>query len=138
MKYVLEMNEQHACTVMAALEFYSRMRMGQFRELPSLCLDLSDKEYCDKREYMEALLEPARRICYPELLPTFAHSYGVGKFEDADLAWELYESIRYCRAWAKHPEGGSTVDFGKPMSLRGNKIAKCTAVKDDDEEFIEK
>lgn len=137
MKYVLEMNEKQASIVMAALEFYSRMRLGQFGELPRLSLDLSDEEYHDKAEYMEALLELARRRCYPELSYTLAHSYGIGKFEDADMAWEIYTSIRHCVSWANNPEGGMSVCFDEPRSFRGNEIAKCTVVKDD-EAFIEK
>ena len=130
MKYVLEMNEEQAAIVQKALEFYARMRMGQWGELPGICIDIRDSDYCEKEEYMKPLLELARRKAYPELAHAFGHSYGVGKFEDADYAWETYTAIRHCRAWAKHPAGGWTEDFDKPWAMHGHELARCTAVKE--------
>lgn len=130
MKYLLDMDEEHAAIVQRALEFYSRMRMGQWQELIWLCLDMRDDKASEKRDFMETMLLVIRDQCYPELHHTFAHSYGVGNFQDADLAWEVYASIRHCAAWAKHPEGGWTVDFDEPMSFSGNEIAKCVAIEE--------
>ena len=130
MRYTLELNEEQASTLQAALEFFARMRIGQWEELPRACLDINDERYAEKADFMKMHLLSARRICFPELSNTFGHSYGIGKFEDADRAWEIYTSIRHCVAWAHNPKGGLAVCYDKPFSLRGNELAKCT-VKDE-------
>lgn len=133
MKYVLEMNEQQAKILQVALEFYARVRNGQWSEIPRICLDIKDKNWHEKMEDSTLFLEGARKTVYPDLMKSMAHSYGVGKFPDADMAWELYTTVRHCMAWAKNPDGGCTVDYDPPISMRGNEIAKCT-IADEEEE----
>lgn len=116
MRYTLELNEEQASTLQAALEFFARMRIGQWEELPRACLDINDERYAEKADFMKMHLLSARRICFPELSNTFGHSYGIGKFEDADRAWEIYTSIRHCVAWAHNPKGGLAVCYGWRMS----------------------
>ena len=118
------MNEKQAKLVSKALELYTRLRIGQWRELIDLCVEFSDEQYCEKRDILEPKLLDARKVAYPEL-NGIGHSYGVGKFEDADLAWEVHEVLRNKIAWTEHPEGGHTVNFDKPISFRGNELAKC-------------
>lgn len=130
MKYVLEMNETQARILQKALEFYARVRNGQWREIPRICLDINDKHWHEKMEDSILFLEGARKSVYPDLMKSLSHSYGVGKFPDADMAWELYTTVRHCMAWAKNPDGGCTVDYDPPISMRGNEIAKCTVKED--------
>lgn len=126
MRYILDMNEAQAKQADRAFELYARLRMGQWRELIDLCLDLAADDYCERREILERSLIAARKTAYPEL-SGIGHSYGVGRFEDADLAWELHEVLRNKIAWTEHPEGGFGVNFDKPISFRGNELAKCEA-----------
>ena len=128
MRYVLDMNEEQANIVDKALELYTRLRIGQWRELLDLCVPLSDEDYCKKSDALIPVLLEARQIPYPELTSNPGHSFGVGKFEDADLAWEVHEVLRNKMAWTRHPEGGNGVNFYPPTSFRGNELAKCTAV----------
>lgn len=123
-KYVLEMDEEQAKILQKACEFYARVRMGQWQEVPQICLDLSDHQYIEKLVVSKAHLQKARKAVYPDLHGE-GHSYGVGKFEDSDMAWELYEVVRHCQAWHNHPEGGIGVAFDKPMCFSGHPLAKC-------------
>lgn len=129
MKYLLEMNEMQARILQNALEFYARVRNGQWGEIPRICLDVKDENWHEKMEDSVLFLEGARKFVYPDL-KGMNHSYGVGKFEDADMAWELYTTVRHCMAWAKNPDGGCTVDYDPPISMRGNELAKCTVKGD--------
>lgn len=36
----------------------------------------------------------ARAVLMPDLLRSYGHSYGMGKFEDADKAYDVHQVIR--------------------------------------------
>lgn len=94
-KIQLTLTEEQAKIVSAACEFYARVRMGQFSEIAYHTLDLSIPcdNYCDRRDEAEKLLLEARKQLYPELHGA-GHSYGIGKFEDADLAYDVHQVLR--------------------------------------------
>ena len=79
----------HAC------EFYARVVMGQFTEIPVelLSFAINPDEYCERRDKADELLLEARKYIYPELFGR-GHSYGIGKFESADKVWDVYQAIR--------------------------------------------
>lgn len=130
-KYRLELTDEQAKITLKALELYSRLRNGQWTELVDLCLDLNDDDYARKKfDLLIPELMHLRKQVYPELPPQWGTSYGIGKFEDADLAWEIHEVLRNRIAWAEHPEGGAGVDFDAPISFRGNELAECETISD--------
>lgn len=90
----LTLTDEQAETVQKACDLYVSIRMGQFQEITWTCLDqsLDSVEYCKRRELAEELLILARRVIYPDLA---GHSYGMGKFKDADLAFDVHQVIRY-------------------------------------------
>lgn len=94
-KYELELTEEQLRVLSIACEFYARVRMGQFNEIVWRCLDLSlgMDDYCGRRDRAEELLLDARKEIYPGL-HGIGHSYGIGKFEDADLAFDIYQVAR--------------------------------------------
>ena len=110
-KYVLELNEEQARIVSQACEFFARIRMGQFQEIPFLCLsnDLDGVDYCDKRDIANKYLLDARKAIYPEL-NGIGHSYGVGKFLDADRAFDVYQVLRYALGDQREP-----FQLGEPL-----------------------
>lgn len=95
MKYRITLTEQQAKVVAEACEFFARVRCGQFAEIRWKTLDLSlpVDDYCERRDRMDAILLAARAEAYPELHGA-GHSYGLGKFEDADIAFDVYQVIR--------------------------------------------
>ena len=94
-KIVLTLTEEQAKIVSKACEFYARIRIGQFNEIIWSCLDLSipTDDFCKRRDEAERLLLEARKQIYPELYG-IGHSYGIGKFEDADKAFDVHQVIR--------------------------------------------
>ena len=89
-KITLTMDEFQAGVVSHACEFLCRIMLGQFAEIPfDLMLPQElDDEWCDRREAAETYLFMARNYIYPELQGR-GHSYGIGKFKDADTAWNV-------------------------------------------------
>ena len=68
-KYILELTEEQAKITAQACEFFARIRMGQFQEIPYLCLrgDISGGDYCIRRNIAEKHLLEAQKAIYPEL-----------------------------------------------------------------------
>ena len=119
MKYILELTEEQAKITAASCEFYARIRMGQFNEIAyaNMMGQSMDDTWCDRREEAEELLLMARKRIYPDLHGR-GHSYGIGKFEDADMAFDVYQVLREKFSW----------DGREPFSY--HELPKCE-VKDD-------
>lgn len=94
-KYNLEVTEDQLKVLSRACEFYARIAMGQFKEIVWNFLDfrLEVDEYCKRRDLAEHYLLKAREQIYPEL-HGFGHSYGIGKFKNADMAFDIYQVSR--------------------------------------------
>ena len=103
-KYILELTETQAAVVAQSCEFFARIKMGQFQEIPYLCLrhEISGGEYCTRRTIAEKHLLEARDVIYPEL-NGIGHSYGVGNFPDADRAFDVYQVLRYALGDPREP-----------------------------------
>lgn len=91
----LTLTDEQAKIVSVACEFYARMRMGQFQEILFNCMQSEPKDnFCDRREHAEMHLFAARKSIMPELKGR-GHSYGIGKFKDADQAFDVHQVIRH-------------------------------------------
>lgn len=97
--YLLTMNENETRLVSTACEFYARVRMGQFGEIIFRCADNHHPE--DPEAAEQAWLELRNHI-YPDLHGV-GHSYGKGKFEDADKAFDIHQVLRYCLGDSRKP-----------------------------------
>jgi hypothetical protein len=96
MKYQLELTKEQLQVLSRACEFYARIRMGQFKEITWHCLNWADEDVnnlCNRRDKAEELLLEARKQIYPEL-HGIGHSYGIGKFKDADMSFDIYQVAR--------------------------------------------
>lgn len=132
-KYRLEMNEEQARTVIAALDFWTRMRIGQWKELVDLCLPCDYEhidEWCRKRDDAELLIMSVRDKVMPEL--TYNASYGVFRFEETERAFNVMKAVRSCLAWHKNPKGGYEVIYDRPMAIHiKEELPKCEVVEGD-------
>lgn len=48
------------------------------------------------------------------------------KFPQSNIAWDLYQILRYKYSWDKYPEGGYTVNFNPPIKMGQEPLAKIT------------
>ena len=103
-KYILDLTEEQAKTIAHACEFFARIKMGQFNEIPFLLLanELPGNDYCTKRDIANKYLLETRKAIYPEL-HGMGHSYGVGKFADADRAFDVYQVLRHALGDPREP-----------------------------------
>lgn len=95
MSIKLTLTDQQAQIVSTACEFYARIKIGQFKEIiwHTLSVKLPTDNFCERRDLAETNLLEARSFIYPELHGV-GHSYGVGKFEEADKSFDVYQVLR--------------------------------------------
>lgn len=93
--YQLTLTEEQARVVATACEFFARVVMGQFNEIIWHTMDTQhgSDDYCERRDKAQELLFEARKYLYPEL-HGYGHSYGIGNFDNADMAFDVYQVIR--------------------------------------------
>ena len=107
----LTLTDEQAEIVSKACEFFARIKVGQFSEITWNMLARGSDDYLYKRNNAEKYLLEARKFIYPELHDA-GHSYGIGKFKDADMSFDVYQVIRYAMG-----------DDRKPFSYR--ELPKC-------------
>ena len=130
---------EQARRLVRALDFYSRVWIGQYR---NIMLELSFHHPAGRtigREpapVIKALLTAIRALAIPRLAEeSWGTNLGIWS-EDAKRisgnraasAYDLQQVVRHAIAWHLHPEGGHTVDFGKPI-LHGDWPAPVCACR---------
>lgn len=124
-RYVLTLTPEQLHVVERACEFYSRIRIGQLKEVDAeFCLygvmsGASKDEYFKKIDLFRHKLEELEQIAFPDGMNNLS------KDERAEIAWNVYQVTRYVRSWHEHPEGGMTVNFDKPMDIGGVGLPLC-------------
>ena len=119
----LILTEDQARVVSRACEFYCRVYLGQFQEIPFELMvgqSMSDADWCYRRDEAEKKLLEAREFIYPDL-HGIGHSYGVGKFDVADEAWNAYQVLRHALG-----------DERRPYAFYGKTLPVCKAKEVDD------
>ncbi len=103
---------EQARVVVTALDVLARIHIGQFHTIREqfFCQDIDVGK-------IEALMEEVKVSIFPDLTGGPSHSYGISSCpsERGKIAWDVLQAIRHCEAYARHPEGGITVDFNTPM-----------------------
>lgn len=130
MEVTLTMDEEIAEILMHATEYYSRIFCGQYSIMPNEMVNIrrsyiiekegeevwdqiSLEEYKKCRITEEALFQ-AFHIQFPELARN-SH-WGLGYSRETDIAFNIYQAVRYALSWYRHPEGGSGVNFNTPSA----------------------
>lgn len=126
-------NEDEVTICTEALDFYNRIFIGQYDNIVSrLSWRLNDSTTLhDKRYVCEHILLAIRGIIMRDTdLDRYGFSASLGIWgESTDIrainSYDMQQVMRYNLAYAKHPEGGYSVDFNKPL-INGNlPVIKC-------------
>ena len=116
-------NQEEISDAINALDFYSRIWIGQLLEIDNQMIWLKEKLYeTDSAAKMTPFFLNIRNRILPESLQdignTLQGSYGIfSKKIDrrARIAYDMQQVVRYTSAWYFHPDGGLSVDFCAPM-----------------------
>jgi len=122
----LTLTEEQADTLLAALDIYSRLKMGQF----SAVTDLFPARHFDRTAAAAALKE-ARQAVMPELDPR--GYYGIRNLEageQARVAFDVQQVLRHALAWHRYPEGGIGVCFNAPYRVSREPLIRVEILAD--------
>lgn len=127
--------------IVKALDFYSRIWIGQYLEIDDEMIWIKKRTYDEIREneIIPLFLQLRNRLMpasIRDIGQTLYASYGI--FSDkvderAGTAYDMQQAIRYTFAWFLHPEGGWTVDFGPPLRAgRVYPVPKASCIKNNE------
>ena len=120
-------------TVISALDFYSRIHIGQYKEILEIfCWNSKLPIDFNIENTIVEHLKIMRQIVYPELGTYLDGSYGIfnPKVQNtAGLAYNMQQVIRYKYSYAVHPEGGYTVNFSSPIATGPDPLPLCSIGK---------
>lgn len=95
---IIELTDKQARLIAEALEQHSRMLCGQIELSKIKALETALYRNCEynnafwkKRDLVDEKLKELKSLIFLELYPN--ESYGIGKFEEADLGYEIYKMI---------------------------------------------
>jgi hypothetical protein len=135
MKVTLELTAAQAYTMMEALEFFSRVHMGQFDNITyTLHMDTFDKTMnrpdFDRKKAQE-YLDQARTVIFPQL--SLNASWGIMQTnERSKISWDIYQQIRHDISRFKYPnepfESGRCSN--KPFVVSKEPLPKITITED--------
>jgi len=121
--YTLTINDEQVLVILRALDFYSRVGCGQFNEVAELFRFDPRTRFVD-RQRIDSALETAKQ----RLLPLErGSSYSICSPEvprEYQMAYDILQVLRHCKAWHDKPEGGPFVRFNQPMRTSDHEF--CT------------
>lgn len=127
-RIILELTDEQAVVLERAVELLFRLHIGQFNEIKfSLLQHVHDVGEHINFQEIDALLGTMSRLFFPSLRPN--ESFNVNCCEDCNIAYNIYQAVRYVNAWHHRPEGGIGVNFDPPH-YTGVQIPKCYLVKE--------
>ena len=118
-KYLLEITDEHIPSLLKALEFYTRFKMGQFgtvfEEYPKLGWDDRQNIHQYIRQYVlkDMPVNASYGVFSPEL------------DEDAKISHDIYQVIRHKHAWDKREE---TKDDVFPWQVWYDSPMQCSKI----------
>lgn len=127
-RVILELTDEQAVVLERAVELLFRLHIGQFNEIKfALLQHISDTGENVDYQGIDALLDTVSHLFFPALQPH--ESFNVNCCEDCNVAYGIYQAVRYVNAWHHRPEGGIGVSFDPPHNT-GVPIPKCYLLKE--------
>jgi hypothetical protein len=130
-KFVLEMSASQGEVLVRALDFFSRIGIGQIEEVETMLRQYGHLKEGYSYDAVKNALDFVK-------LETMGHppggSYGIFHQKVPDwfkLAWDLQQVIRHKLAWTANPEGGFGVNFHEPMKAGKEPLATMEVLKDE-------
>lgn len=115
--------------ILNALDFYSRVLCGQYEERVKI-YRYQYLFYDLRCSYLIKNLKKLRDICIPHLARSgFYISLGICNIDTPFIvkrAYDIYQVLRYQKAYHDYPEGGNTVNFNSPFIHGEWNIRKVT------------
>lgn len=129
-KYVLELSETQAQAMVAALESFTRLGMGQYSAAMELSIPFT--KFPGYNRELEACYRQIKSIIHGL---TGSEYYSISSSElpeSVKVAHDIFQVVRHRLAWDRNPEGGFTVDFSPPLKVSKEILPILKEIKNDD------
>ena len=126
-KIVLEMTPEQTVIVERAVELFFRLHIGQFEEIKWALRQPFNDTPTGNAASINTTLDFLRTLFFPKLRNGESNNIDINP--DCTIAYNVFQAVRYVRAWYEKPEGGLGVNFDPPHST-GMPIPKCYVVKE--------
>jgi hypothetical protein len=123
-QYTLTLTEKQAQTLLQALDIYSRLRMGQWRDaFEALPVDSKAEGFCWS-DWHDFLSETGEKLSRFLLMNVDGWSSHLGIFnkhtpEDSRTAWDILQVIRHRLAWERAVRQGIVQSLDSPRNWTG-------------------
>lgn len=125
--YHLSLTERQAQVITEALDFFSRIGMGQLEEIAHvLRVYTKPSESSSLQSYRLDELKRLIREAANVWMGSPCGCHGISSEEIGDVfrvAWDLHQVIRHRLSWDRHPNGGLQVSFDTPMKYSQEPLA---------------
>lgn len=129
-RVILELTDEQAVVLERAVELLFRLHIGQFNEIKfALMQHVHDTGEKVDFHSIDASLDVLSHMFFPGLRPH--ESFNVNCCKDCNIAYSIYQAIRYVNAWHHNPEGSIGVNFDPPR-FTGVPIPKCHLTKEEE------
>jgi hypothetical protein len=133
-KYTLHLTERQARVIVDALDLFSRIGMGQLKEVAYVLrqnpLPSSDPDLEARTTLLSEIRDKLDTLSrYWMKGPGF---YGITSKSISDrfrIAFDIQQVIRHRLAWDRNPQGDITVDFDNPTKTSEEDLPKIETVK---------
>ncbi|MPR11493.1 hypothetical protein [Microvirga tunisiensis] len=112
----IEMSLDEADRLVWSLEIFLRLHLGQIQIAIEGLVTATSPEGQEVIRDLSDLCSASFGIHSPEI------------HEDARIAYDIRQTLRHYLAWSRHPEGGLTRDFDKPLRTSAVALPRITTV----------
>jgi hypothetical protein len=126
-KIKITCTEEQANVISEAMNLYMRILMGQLENIP---WELFKHGRTFDADAMRTTMKDAVKIAFPEMVGFYYGIYQPQVHEDARIAYDIHQSIRYTLSWHNHPCGGLTRDFNKVMQTSKEEIPSVEIIEE--------
>jgi len=115
------MNSKQAKECMKAVEFLLRLKISQFDQIPFNVLDITQKDFCERRDAAKPYLKGLENALFPLWSD-------VKKDDEWYVLYNLYQALRYQIFLAENPTS-TGVSSWPPRQMTDEPIPDCRFVK---------
>lgn len=129
-QYTVTLSERQVRVIKDALDLYSRIGMGQLKEVVNiLCLNKDDRE--NRHDIISIIRNSLESLSNLWIGGSGYHGITSRKISNSfRVAWDIQQVLRHRVSWDREPKGGITVNFDEPMITSGFKPPTIRKIED--------
>jgi hypothetical protein len=116
----IKVSAKQADIIVRALDLYSRVQMGQLKDVAYVATEKLNSELAQELKRLEPLITGLPHNAYHGIFSPQIP-------QRAKIAWDIQQAIRHKVSWTLFPEGGITVNFDTPIKCSDETLPTITS-----------